>query len=423
MKAPGSLLSALMYTACLVPRSLASGIQYCRDDPRLCFGVTSTKNATAGGHDIHVSLTATPSDNGGWAAVGIGKKMAGSLIFVMYSDTDRTSPVASIRTVESHDNPTVLKDHGTHVEVLNTSITAMDHHAHFVCYSCEEWWKTPIATEGKTSFIYAANRAQTFDKAESDSVLMFHDAYGIVEGDMDEALLSSTDELNPAIRPGESTGFVLLNENGDLKSHKGSPLPSSWPSPGTIHGVVMGVAFMGCFPVGGMLIQLPLGRAFTYHWMIQLCALLLALGSAGYMVTRSTHFDLHKILGLTVVGALAVQAAVGYKHHTVFVRIAQRSAYTLVHRWLGRSLLLLGIVNVALGLYHKRRPTGAIMAWFVIWLAELVAYAWVMRQKQRRKRQQHQPQLVAKDEHEIGLFDLGSSDSDDSEDSEFEEEV
>ncbi|KAJ5142248.1 hypothetical protein N7526_003243 [Penicillium atrosanguineum] len=389
MGAPSRLLALLLYTLHFLPLVLATGIQYCRDELPLCFGVASTKNETAGGHDIHLSLVATPSKNGGWVAVGIGKKMAGSLIFVMYSDQDRTSPVTSIRTVESHTNPTVLTDHATHVEVLNSSISATSYHAHF-----------------------------------TDSVLMMHDYYGVVEGDMDEALLSDTDEYTPAIRPGETTGFVLLNENGhaNLNPKAGSLLSSSWLSPAAVHGVVMSVAFMGLFMLGGILIQLPLARAFKYHWAIQIGALLLALGSATYMTIRSTHFDLHKILGLTVVSALAIQAVVGYKHHTVFIQIHQQSVFTSIHRWLGRGLLLLGTVNVALGLYHRGRPTGAIVAWFIIWLTEVAGYVWILRRKNRHQRQQR-GHMVPKSEHDTELFGLAGDNSDDSEDSDFEEEV
>ncbi|KAJ5298847.1 uncharacterized protein N7443_006967 [Penicillium atrosanguineum] len=424
MGAPSRLLALLLYTLHFLPLVLATGIQYCRDELPLCFGVASTKNETAGGHDIHLSLVATPSKNGGWVAVGIGKKMAGSLIFVMYSDQDRTSPVTSIRTVESHTNPTVLTDHATYVEVLNSSISATSYHAHFVCYSCELWWQTPIVTKGKTPFIYSANRDQTFDPPETDSVLMMHDYYGVVEGDMDEALLSDADEYTPAIRPGETTGFVMLNENGhaNLNPKAGSLLSSSWLSPAAVHGVVMSVAFMGLFMLGGILIQLPLARAFKYHWAIQIGALLLALGSATYMTIRSTHFDLHKILGLTVVSALAIQAVVGYKHHTVFIQIHQQSVFTSIHRWLGRGLLLLGTVNVALGLYHRGRPTGAIVAWFVIWLTEVAGYVWILRRKNRHQRQQR-GHMVPKSEHDTELFGLAGDNSDDSEDSDFEEEV
>lgn len=149
---------------------------------------------------------------------------------------------------------------------------------------------------------------------------MMHDAYGIVEGDMDEALLPDPAEVIPAIKPDETTRFVLKNQNGDVKSAAGSsPQESSWLSPGEIHGFAMTVGFMGLFIPGGMVIRLLLDRAFKYHWIIQLCASLLALGSATYMVVRSTHFGLHKILGLTVVSSLAIQAVVGYKHHTAFM--------------------------------------------------------------------------------------------------------
>ncbi|KAI2085091.1 hypothetical protein LOZ36_004259 [Ophidiomyces ophidiicola] len=421
MRFSSRILFSLLYYIYVSPLAFGAGIQYCRNDPPLCFAVASMKNNTAGGHDIHLSLVMTPSINGGWAAVGIGNKMSGSLMFLVYSEKGQKALMTSIRTVESHDNPTLLMDHGRHVEMINSSISSTSYHARFVCYSCDHWWRTATSKEGKTQFIYAANRKQTFDTATSNSVLKIHDTYGVVEGDMDKALLSDPHEPLPAIRPGETSGFELKNENGVIKSTpKSSTQQSPWLSPGQVHGIVMVFVFMGLFMPGGIIIRLPLVRAFRYHWAIQACASLLALGSAAYMAVRSTHFDLHKILGLTVVGSLPLQAMVGYKHHAIFMRIHRQSVYTSVHKWAGRALLLLGSLNVGFGLSHSRRSTGAILAWFIIWLVEIVGIVWILRRK-RQERQQQRGQLVPKDEPENGLissqeFEIGDSDSSDSED-------
>ncbi|KAK2746152.1 hypothetical protein FQN55_005781 [Onygenales sp. PD_40] len=404
----------------IFPIAIAGGIQYCRQQPPLCFSVAHHKNQELGGHDIHITLTATPSSTGGWVAVGIGGTMAGALMFIMYSDQSRKSLVTSIQTTRGHLMPTVLTGGGMNVAAYNSSISATGYHAEFACYSCEQWWSAPISTTGMASFIYAANDEQTFATAEIDSALDFHTAWGIVQGDMDQAFLGDRHVPISQIQSGQTKGFVQVSENRHVTEYQASPSParsSHWPTPGDIHGVVMTLVFMGLFLPGGIIIQLPLPRAFMYHWTIQLFALLLAFSSAAYMVVQSTHFDLHKILGLMVVILLVVQAVVGYKHHVAFVKIRQRSVFTTVHRWLGRGLLFLGTLNVAFGLRHKGRPNGAIYAWFVVWLVEIVVYIWVTCRKQRRERRDR-GELVPKDEHSNdGMFSLGEDDSDLSDDS------
>jgi hypothetical protein len=65
-----------------------SALQFCAfNEVRkadLCLAVTSAKNSTTGKNDLSMHLSVVFVDRMGWASVGIGEKMAGSLMFFIY---------------------------------------------------------------------------------------------------------------------------------------------------------------------------------------------------------------------------------------------------------------------------------------------------------------------------------------------------
>lgn len=403
-----SIVALICASLLWVSPALAAGIQYCANEPPLCLGVAHKVNDSTQGHDVYVTLSATPSENGGWTAVGIGKLMMGALMFVVYADRDRTSLTTSIRAGTGNVMPTVLTDHPNNVAVLNTSISQSNYYAQFVCYSCDAWWPEPIEMERPVSFIYAANQDQIFYTAQTNSNLMIHKNYGVLLADMQAASLPGVGDPIPSVAAGKTDGFTRVEAN------YGSPgmTEEPWLSPVRIHGTIMTIAFMGLFLGGSVVIRLPMARRFKYHWVIQSSASVLALGSALYMFLRSKKFGPHKILGLIVVCSLIAQAALGYKHHTVFVKIRRQSIYTFLHQWLGRSILFLGTLNVGLGMYYRHWSALGLTGWFLVWIAEIGGFAYVVVRAQRRRGSYARGQAVPKMDPDDGVFDLASDESD-----------
>lgn len=67
--------------------SLGEALQFCRVEAKrtnLCFAVASYKNHTTKAKDVSLHFSAGFEGRNGWAAIGIGLKMAGSLMVVMY---------------------------------------------------------------------------------------------------------------------------------------------------------------------------------------------------------------------------------------------------------------------------------------------------------------------------------------------------
>jgi protein-S-isoprenylcysteine O-methyltransferase Ste14 len=60
-----------------------------------------------------------------------------------------------------------------------------------------------------------------------------------------------------------------------------------------------------------------------------------------------------------VVAIFCIQPFIGMHHHRQFIRTTKRTWASLVHLWLGRSLLVMGIVNAGLGLQLADNTTMA----------------------------------------------------------------
>lgn len=73
---------------------------------------------------------------------------------------------------------------------------------------------------------------------------------------------------------------------------------------------------------------------------------------------------------------IPVQAALGQLHHMQFQKTGKRSLYSYSHIWLGRSVILLGIINGGIGLGPGLADAsgGQIAAYAIIAIAVVVGY-------------------------------------------------
>lgn len=396
--------TALVYVVLLlISPTLVAGIQYCHTGPDFCFAAATQHNTSSESHDVYLTISATPSQKGGWTSVGIGREMKGALMFIIYEDQESKSLVTSIRSASGHVIPKVVKDADKRVSVLQATVSDDRYLAQFVCYSC---WSSDVEIDGLFPYIFAGNKEQAFSGADKYSDLMYHEFNGVVWGDMSVAAEDTTVTSAPDIQGDETIGITEDSPEPEPKKPKG------FFTPVRVHGTIMTFSFMGLYFAGSVAIRSPLIRAFKYHWMVQTGASVLALGNGLYMFLRSTHFGLHKIIGLTILCSLIIQAAAGYKHHIDFVKIRRQTIFTLVHRWLGRGILLFGTMNVGLGMYYRHWSSLGLFIWFIIWCVEIAAYGFVLLQYQRRQLQQRGHAIPEEDLEDIthaDVFDIGDN--------------
>ena len=88
----------------------------------------------------------------------------------------------------------------------------------------------------------------------------------------------------------------------------------------------------------------------------------------------------HPIIGITVVGALLLQAIGGILNHYVYKKHKKRTAVAIVHVWWGRVIVTLGIINGGLGLMLSGNTVKGEIAYGVIagmiWLTWVVVVIW-----------------------------------------------
>lgn len=58
----------------------------------------------------------------------------------------------------------------------------------------------------------------------------------------------------------------------------------------------------------------------------------------------------HTRLGVFVVALMGIQPILGWIHHSMYKKNQARGAFSYIHVWYGRALMILGIINGGLGL-------------------------------------------------------------------------
>jgi hypothetical protein len=251
-------------------------------------------------------------------------------------------------------------------------------------------------TSGKSNWIWSIKEGSALNSAETSAGLRKHDAYGGFTLDLTAG--TSSDSANPFMQAATVTQSAGSSQpsnpgGGDADSDQassgssGSSGSSSGSSSGassntnvirTSHGTIMAVVFLLLFPIGALMIYLPFSRKVPLaHAPIQLlsAALLIVGMTLGVILgVRIEKYDgYHQIIGYVVVSCLLLfQPILGLVQHVRHRKFGKRTIFGHIHRWLGRILVLTGIVNGGLGLYtagesgSESVPTWSVIAYSVI---------------------------------------------------------
>ncbi|KAL4913779.1 hypothetical protein BDW62DRAFT_191869 [Aspergillus aurantiobrunneus] len=430
------ILCLRIVTSILVLASWAVSepVQYCRFGHEkgpdatvdFCLGITTYYNVSSEDYDMYVSMHVTRSSALGWTAVGTGSIMAGSLMFIIYGNpfsSEHEAPTVSIRTVDGHHQPRVLSQtdtggaklrllqadwvpvNATEVDESQIDTSNLDSISiaklAIVCYSCTRWSGAQIYPDSSAQpWIWAWNDKQEFDIYSDDVHLKMHEHHAETGGwgrfYVDMARSTSNDTSPPPLPP----------IRPDVTALGASEIPGgwSWMSPAVyIHGFLMSAAFLILFPAGVIAMRSGSPKSFQHHWKLQLLASVFVLiGVAIGLIRAHTISSPHHCIGIIVAVCSIVQIVLGWRHHVLFVQIGRRQWASYCHIWLGRIFLLLGWVNIIIGLLL----TGH--GWSLVSLAtsfiSVVAFAligWVWSATRRRKHE-HRPDL----EEESPLYDL-----------------
>jgi hypothetical protein len=159
----------------------------------------------------------------------------------------------------------------------------------------------------------------------------------------------------------------------------------------------MAITFVLLFPSFGLLTALSIrGIIVKAHAPLQIIALFMAIAGTGLGIKLALDSDIlddvHAVLGLLVVGLLVLfQPAMGLLQHLHFRRTGRKSIFSSSHRWLGRVIIIVGVLNGGLGfrlagIGNPNTPKSAVIAYSVIAGAMGLVYV-AVRAFVRRDRQ------------------------------------
>lgn len=148
----------------------------------------------------------------------------------------------------------------------------------------------------------------------------------------------------------------------------------------------MTLAFLVLYPLGVYFLRSPRATAFNLHWTVNSLASM-SVGIAaiiGFWQSRSISIT-HQYVGILLVCGLAVQTVLGWRHHVVHLQISRRTWMGLVHAWLGRVILPVGMINVLTGLLLRHYGWLTIALTIALATIEVVLLTLIVGRAQKRR--------------------------------------
>ena len=329
-----------------------------------------------------------------WASIGIGHKMAHSLMFIITQNKGNVS--LSVRltpynphhftslTCRDYHQPTEVKNVTATLEqgtgVNDSYITANIH-----VQSGGLFWaggNLNVASSNQ-DFIYGFSPNTPSGGSASGSIVQ-HVVVGSFQLDLGAAI--GTGGMPTIVSPVTSWG---------------------WQSIVLAHAVMMGIAWVGLLPAGAIIIRFlgsKVKNPVLVHQILQLAsmgfvfiAFFVGVGTSSsfiaFTIGASTGQQFkfgHQWLGGLVCFGLLIQAALGWYHHKRYVqdKPTSRRWFTHVHLWLGRFLLFFALITIGLGIQLYGDGAAAQAMWYIFTIIFVAAYGffyWRIH-LQRRKR-------------------------------------
>ncbi|KAK1832805.1 hypothetical protein QBC39DRAFT_63648 [Podospora conica] len=382
-----SLFIALFYAA------LAQGAPYSicpKEDVCISVAYPAT-TISQGSGNIYVQIWASTSYQ--WVAFGTGSSMSGSNMFVAYQDGSGNMTL-SPRRGSGHFTPSLdTSSTAAQLQLLEGSGVSSDGKmvANFVCPNCVTWNGGSLSLSGADNWIGAWKSGSSLATTSESASINQHDSTVQFQVDSTQATVSS--DTNPFLA--ETDGGISAPGGGDDGDGGGSG-NGGGGGPGNgnnglvqdgggkgglllAHGAIMMVAFAALFPAGAMI--MPLFRSWAFHGAFQTGIYLLTLAglAVGINVAQRSgklFNNGHTILGVVVIGALALQPIFGMMHHRYYMRERSRGVISHVHIWFGRVLLALGVINGGIGISMTGNRNGLAIPYAV--LAAVSFTAWVI---------------------------------------------
>lgn len=327
--------------------------------------------ASSGTGSIFIQISAPSGTQ--WVGVGQGNQMSGANMLLVYAASSSNVTV-SPRLGTGEVMPRFNSD--GQITVLDGSGVAPDGSfvANIRCDSCLSWNGGSVSpTSTSSDWIYAYRNGDAINSADQSATLTQHDTHNGFTLDLTQG--TGGNSANPFISAAQTgTASPTASSTGGVSTPVASSNPSSNSGSSTSsdpneslrrsHGILMSVLFVGLFPIFALTMYLPFTHKVRYvHAPLQLIgSILLIVGMALGIRLGQRINDLdgyHMIIGFVVVGTMILfQPAMGIYQHLYYTKTGGRSVFGQAHRWLGRTLIALGIINGGLGYNYSGETDG-----------------------------------------------------------------
>ncbi|KAJ5281769.1 hypothetical protein N7478_007141 [Penicillium angulare] len=342
----------------------------------------ATANSSSG--PIYFQMNSTKRIE--WFALGQGDHMAGSNMFVVY--TSGNSVTVSPRSGVGHSQP--LYNPAAQITVMNGSgVDGPMVTANIQCDNCLHWGTASMdPTSSSSTWIWGVRYGPPLNTKKLSANILQHDIMGV-------------DVVNLK----NATGPTGDNSFADLVSINPNPNPdypfqeSEFHAKKIAHGALMIIAFVLLFPLSALILHLySSSNVVTIHGGLQLFALVVSIAglALGISMAQQVHIldSYHIIIGIFVIASLTLfQPAMGLLQHRYFRKTGGKGPFAYIHRWFGRIMIILGVINVGLGFKltgvgDPAAPKGAVIGISV--LIGVIGLFYVLRvgyvtKKQRRR--------------------------------------
>ncbi|KAJ5091008.1 hypothetical protein N7532_009692 [Penicillium argentinense] len=342
---------------------------------------------------IHVSDDAAKSKSGSiyfqmnstrpiqWFSLAQGIHMRDSNMFIVYTSSRHDNITVSPRLGKGHFLPlynphadvSILDGSGVH----NGSITA-----NIRCDSCITWEGGREDLESPASpWIWAIKYGKPLNSDSVTAHLLEHDDDGVAFVNMKKATGSLA--IDATANP-----FSDLANANITPAWNRPPFDSVGLNKKKIaHAVLMTVVFTALFPFSAIILYLfPSSGIVTIHATLQLFNLIIAIAGFAVGISMSQQIHLmrhhHPIIGIIVVAGLTIfQPAMGLIQHRHYHKTGGKGAFAYLHRWFGRAMMILGVINVGLGFQltgwrDPFAPRGAVITCSI--MAGMVAAVYIL---------------------------------------------
>lgn len=370
--APLSLWSRLALLGAVANAQVAT---YSKNGAGLAVNIPAN-TAAGSSNEIYFQITAPSGTK--WVSFGQGNSMSGSNMFVVYAASDSNVTV-SPRLGTGYDMPKF--NPSAQISVLDGTGIHTDGSfiANVRCDNCLSWSGGSMDPKSTSaSWIWAIKSGSAINSASTSESFNIHDQQGVFKLDLTSGTggssnnplipATSTDgSASPSSSSGASAPIASSSPSSGSSSSSGdtsSPTSDNTSQVRTAHATIMSLVFLVMFPIAALTIYLPFASKVRYiHAPLQILALILTIiGLAlGVVLGQRVHqLDAyHQIIGYIVVGVLIIfQPALGIIQHLHFTKTGGKSPMGIAHRWLGRTMIILGIINGGLG-FMQSGPVGS----------------------------------------------------------------